>query len=137
MAVPLITLKCQVQNTASVHNPPSLRTKTPFEILIQTAGDATYMSWGWAGGSRGLEHGSFPSSVYLILSLKSVGRCSLGRCLRQTSCNTWKGNVNRSMAGFITPNLAAAQLCRSWCVTAASSKLPPWGPCSLFGLGIY
>lgn len=71
--MPLITLKCQVRNTASVHNPPSLRTKTRVEIPMPTAGDATYVSWGWAGGSCGLEHGSFPSSVYLILSLKFVG----------------------------------------------------------------
>lgn len=104
----LITLKCQDRNTASVYSPPSLRTQTQLKFPYKPQ-DATYMSWGWAGGSRGLEHGSFPCSVCLIPSLKSVGRCSVRRGLGQTSCNTWKGNVIRSGAGFITQT---QRLCR-------------------------
>lgn len=97
---------------------PSLpENQNPAEIPIQTTGCHVHeLGVGWRL--------PWPGTWFLSLlrlfnpELEVRGSMFLQRCLRQTSCNTWKGNVIRSGAGFITQT---QQLCRSWCVLIASS----------------
>lgn len=81
------------------------------------------MSWGWAGGSRGLEHGSFPLSVCSILSSKAVGRC----CCRSVEDRPLAAPGKEMSSGVGLVSSPGQQLCRSWCglEAPAGSEQPP------------
>lgn len=108
LALTLITLKCQVRNTAPVYNPPSLRTQTRLKFPHKPH-DATYMSWGWAGGSCGLEHGSFPFSFCLILSLKSCGSMFPAELSKTDLLQHLERKCHQEWGWFHHPNPAALQ----------------------------